>query len=100
MKKFALTGCRGGSRPSRCFCAAKAHRRQAKNGSCSWRSIRKSEIFGGRVMTLPYSVRDWKRKAAIRSAHCRAAEPDSVEPSSWWWRATPFWLMRPMDATV
>ena len=37
------------------FCFAKCVRRQAKKQRCSLRSIRKSKIFGGRVMTLPYS---------------------------------------------
>ena len=44
-------------------------------------------VFGGRVMTLPYGVFQQRRNAAIRSTHCFAAVPDSVEPSSAWWRA-------------
>ena len=74
-------------------------RRQRYSGSCfgNLRRIRSFLSFWhwrplrlGLFVTMAYYGQICK-KSAIRSTHCFAAVPDSVEPSSWWWRATAFW---------
>ena len=62
---------------------------QANSGYAPAEHPKTVPVFGGRVMTLPYGVFQQRRNAAIRSTHCLAAVPDSVEPSAAWWRSTP-----------